>query len=90
VTPAVATAELARSPGGEVGKDLLVEVWNPADVRRPNSPADRRFDHRVAVQDPDWSARVDAYRHGPVWTIPKQRNTFGTHQVHSGQKKPGG
>jgi hypothetical protein len=81
---------MARSPDGEVGNDLLVGVQHPAGVRSPNDPADRRFDHRVAVQDPDWSARVDAYRHGPVWTIAKQRIPFGTYQVHSGQIKTGG
>src|SRR5258705_91404 len=45
---------------------------------------------RVAVQDPDQSARAGAHRHEPVWTVAKQRNTFGTHQVHSGQTKKSG
>jgi pyruvate-formate lyase-activating enzyme len=54
------------------------------------SACDRRFDHRVVVQDPEWSARVDAYRHGRVWTVPKQRIRFRTHQVHSGRIKRGG
>ena len=44
----------------------------------------------VAVQDPDWSARVDADRHGPVWAVAKQQFPFGTQQVHSGQTERGG
>src|SRR5258706_16264848 len=35
---------MARSPGHVAGNDLLVEVWNPATVRSPDSPAEERFD----------------------------------------------
>src|SRR5258705_91406 len=35
---------MARSPGRAAGNDLLVEVWNPAEVRSPDNPAEERSD----------------------------------------------
>ena len=35
-------------------------------------------------------AQTRADQHEPVWTLPKQRITFGTQQVHNGRMTRGG
>lgn len=56
----------------------------------PGGAAQRPIGTTIATKIEDQAAQIEAHRHEPVRTLPKQPITFGTQQVHSGRTTRGG
>jgi hypothetical protein len=70
------------------------EASVPNEIRNQSDAVPTRLEPgprpRAQRKIEDQTAQTGADQHGPVWTLPKQPITFGTQQVHSGQKARGG